>query len=131
MKASNEKLSEELMEERRIEGFQKIVESVMGDSLEGRVLIAASLIKAVYACPGCEVGGPAHVVIEDGNMEDSTIDFCLNLYEKKDDQDSFEEAEKYPECYEAALKCLRFFKDLTGFERAEAYHLYWNYFHDK
>lgn len=34
-------------------------------------------IRRFFALPGCEVGGPLHVVIEDENVEDSNLSYCL------------------------------------------------------
>ena len=35
------------------------------------------LVKAYYAMPGNSVGGNLHIVLSDGNIEDSHIEFCL------------------------------------------------------
>ena len=35
------------------------------------------LVRAYYAKPGNEAGGNLHIVLDDGNVEDSSIRFCV------------------------------------------------------
>lgn len=36
----------------------------------------AGLIEQFYLLPGCSVGGPLHITVEDGNIEDGNLAFC-------------------------------------------------------
>jgi hypothetical protein len=35
------------------------------------------LVAAYYTFPGCGVGGCLHIVLDDGNIEDSNIHYCI------------------------------------------------------
>ncbi len=35
------------------------------------------LIRELYAVPECGVGGPLHIVLDDGNIDDESIYFCM------------------------------------------------------
>jgi len=37
------------------------------------VLVTAELIKRLYAMPGCDMGGPLHAMLDDGNIDDGQI----------------------------------------------------------
>ena len=52
-----------------------------------------SFVKAYYAKPGNEVGGCLHIVLDDGNIEDSHIEFCRNSARKHNDNDGIVLAE--------------------------------------
>lgn len=43
------------------------------------------LAVAYYALPGNSVGGSLHVVLDDGNIKDSHLDYCLNYAQEKGD----------------------------------------------
>ena len=43
------------------------------------------LCKEYYNIPGNELGGNLHIVLDDGNIEDGSIDFCLKQAEEKND----------------------------------------------
>lgn len=43
------------------------------------------LTRAFYALPGNGAGGSLHVVLDDGNREDSSVDFCIEYAEKAGD----------------------------------------------
>lgn len=34
-------------------------------------------IEELYSVEGCEVGGPLHIVLDDGNLTDDDISYCL------------------------------------------------------
>lgn len=64
-----------------------------------------TMIHAYFAVPGNENGGNLHIALEDGNMEDSHIEFCREVARECHDYDgvklaeallamSFEEREK-------------------------------------
>lgn len=37
----------------------------------------ARMVSAFYAIPGNEVGGSLHIVLDDQNLEDSNVRFCI------------------------------------------------------
>jgi hypothetical protein len=39
---------------------------------------AARLIESIYDSPEGGVGGYAHIIVDDWNLDDDSIDFCLN-----------------------------------------------------
>lgn len=43
------------------------------------------LVQAYYALPGNGVGGSLHIVLEDGNVEDSSVAFCLKAAQERGD----------------------------------------------
>jgi hypothetical protein len=48
-----------------------------------RVLAARAIIVAYYQLPGNEVGGPLHVVTDDGNVDDHSIEFSIDIAERE------------------------------------------------
>lgn len=48
------------------------------------------LIEAYYAKSGNGVGGSLHIVLEDGNVEDHHVRWCLECAEKHGDTDGVE-----------------------------------------
>lgn len=46
-----------------------------------------SLVKAYYAKPGNSVGGNLHIVLDDGNIKDDHIRFCLEQCHREKDRD--------------------------------------------
>jgi len=76
------------------------------------------LIKELYNSPDGSVGGYGHIVFDDGNIEDETIQWCI------------EEAKKgqYPYLEDtriASLNALNAMLLLTEEEREEAFDYYW------
>ncbi len=51
------------------------------------------LVQAYYATPGNEVGGALHLVLSDGNVNDSHVQFCLNAARERGDEKGIELAE--------------------------------------
>ena len=45
------------------------------------------LVRAYYAKPGNEVGGHCHIVLDDGNVADDDLEFCLHGCEVMQDED--------------------------------------------
>jgi hypothetical protein len=45
------------------------------------------IVRDYYAKPGNIVGGSLHLVLEDGNIDDESVRFCLQWAIDKDDQD--------------------------------------------
>jgi hypothetical protein len=74
---------------------------------------AADLIDAVYSLPNGGAGGYAHIVLDDWNLDDSSIDLCIEAA-KEGKYDLGEEVQK------ASLECMQFMKELTMEERASA-----------
>jgi hypothetical protein len=74
-----------------------------------RTIKAAELIQTVYDSEDGEAGGYAHIVVDDWNLDDSDIDFCLNT------KGSLPE-----ETATACVECLNFLKALSYEERVSA-----------
>ena len=45
------------------------------------------LVRAYYAKSGNNVGGSLHIVLEDGNVSDSNVEFCREWAEEREDHD--------------------------------------------
>lgn len=82
---------------------------------------AVELIQAVYDCVEGGAGGYGHIVFDDWNIDDSSIDFCLNeikkdvtIHEDEWDQQDTDELKRC--CTEA----LTYFKTLTEDEKYTA-----------
>ena len=75
---------------------------------------AAELIKDLYEQDGCEVGGYAHIVTDDWNLEDGNIDWCITKAEKGEYEDISEEGRQ------ACINTLKCLKELTEDERYSA-----------
>jgi hypothetical protein len=58
------------------------------------------LIKIIYNKYSC-VGGQLHIVLDDGNIENGHIEYCLQCIDKIENQ---EERNIYKECAELLLK---------------------------
>lgn len=72
---------------------------------------AGRLISAVYRHHAA--GGNAHSVLDDWNLEDSSINFCLEYIKKNEDGDSEEKLRDEKDCLELLLT-------MTEQERASA-----------
>lgn len=48
------------------------------------------LVRAYYQKPGNGVGGNLHIVLDDGNVEDSHVLFCLECAEQEGDADGIQ-----------------------------------------
>lgn len=46
-------------------------------ALDDRVLAASRAANALYDIEGCGAGGPAHIVLDDTNVEDDHLDYAL------------------------------------------------------
>ena len=46
------------------------------------------LIERLYTNPACLVGGPLHIVVDDGNVEDHMIRWCCEIEQITDWQDA-------------------------------------------
>ena len=75
---------------------------------------AAELIKDLYKQDGCGVGGYAHVVTDDWNLEDGNIDWCITEAEKGEYEHISEEGKH------ACINTLKYLKGLTEDERYSA-----------
>lgn len=65
-----------------------------------KVLDVADEIEALYESPGCECGGPCHIVVDDGNVSVDSIGWCLmHLADGKEDYgENWERAEAGSVC---------------------------------
>lgn len=75
---------------------------------------AAELIDAIYDQEDCGAGGYAHIVVDDWNLSDSDIDFCLDEATKKENKDISDES-----C-EVIIIALKYLKTLSEKERYSA-----------
>lgn len=46
---------------------------------------ALPLVRRYYALPGNICGGTLHIVLDDHNVEDSSVDYCLKFAEEESD----------------------------------------------
>jgi len=83
------------------------------------------LMNELYeASDECGTGLYAHIVSDDGNLEDGNIDFCINL--------TLKNKENYPKiATEACLNYLNKMKTLNEEERETSYYLNRNYIYSK
>lgn len=51
------------------------------------------LVRAYYAKDGNGAGGSLHIVLDDGNVEDSHVRFCLEFAREEGDEDGVRLAE--------------------------------------
>lgn len=80
--------------------------------INDKTIHAATLIQKIYDSVGGGAGGYAHIVVDDWNLNDSSIEFCLQrAIEGEGEKDISEE------CRQACLSCLNFMKILTLEER--------------
>jgi hypothetical protein len=75
-----------------------------------KTLIGADLIQAIYDTDDGGAGGIAHIVVDDWNLDDNSINYCL----KEKDSGLCEETVK------ASIACLIYLKTLTHEERYSA-----------
>jgi uncharacterized Fe-S cluster-containing radical SAM superfamily protein len=75
---------------------------------------AAELIKTMYEQEGCSVGGYAHIVTDDWNLDDDSVDWCIKEAEKGEYEHISDHGRQ--SCLNT-LKCL---KELTEDERYSA-----------
>lgn len=81
---------------------------------------AAELINEIYEQEDCGVGGYAHIVVDDWNLDDSNIDFCINAA-NEGKYDISEDGRQ------ACLKCLHYLKELSEDERYSAMAIHDNF----
>ncbi len=55
--------------------------------MKPNILAIIELCKVYYQKPGNGVGGNLHIVLDDGNLKDSHIEFCLKQCREKNDLD--------------------------------------------
>ena len=56
------------------------------------------LAKEYYLIEGNSIGGSLHIVLDDGNIEDDNIKFCINYAKQNDDIKGVELAELILQC---------------------------------
>lgn len=76
-----------------------------------RVNLAIELIKILYESEHGSCGGVGHIVFDDNNFDNASIDFCLG---------QIDEYESSKETKEASFIALTYFKRLTEHERESA-----------
>lgn len=86
-----------------------------------RVKHAAELVNELYALEDGGVGGYGHVVFDDWNIEDESIDYCINEANKNTLGWS-------EETRQASIKALNAFRQLSIEERATALAIYEGHF---
>lgn len=74
---------------------------------------AAELIIAIYIEDNCDLGGYAHIVVDDWNLDDLSIDYCIGVA-NEGSSDITEEGKQ------ACLSCLNHLKTLSEDERYSA-----------
>ena len=88
--------------------------------MKAKVLIAEQLISILYDTMDGGVGGYAHIVTDDDNVEDANVDWCLDQALQNDAKGDICE-----ETRQASIACLLYLKTLTEKERQEAINLYY------
>lgn len=86
-----------------------------------KTIKAAESVQFLYKQEGCLVGGYAHIVTDDWNLDDDDIEFCIKAAET--DEYNWKEEEGRL----SALDALYLFRDLTLDERYSALALASNY----
>ncbi len=81
-----------------------------------KVIVASVLVSRIYDINAGGVGGYAHIVVDDWNIEDHSIDFCIKCCEEDPNNELFDQ-ENNPELKEACLSFLYYFKTLSLEER--------------
>lgn len=76
------------------------------------------LAEELYSCEGCEVGGPLHIVLEDDNVRNSDILWCLEYVGDHDYSDDVKIL-----CYKIGSLLLM----LNEEDRAEIVRKAWDY----
>lgn len=90
--------------------YNCFIESGLPAIVNEKTIKAAELVTAIYQQEGCEVGGYAHIVVDDWNTELHCIEFCIE--EAKKGAYDFISKEGQSAC----IKCMEFFKQLTEHE---------------
>lgn len=84
---------------------------------------AAELITELYEQEDCGVGGYAHIVVDDWNLDDNSIDYCIGVAKKGEgDYENISE-----EGRQACLTTLNYLKQLSKEERYSAMAIHSNY----
>jgi hypothetical protein len=84
-----------------------------------KTIKAAELIQAIYDSEDGGAGGYAHIVVDDWNLDDSSINFSLSAIKKGDLSE---------DTGQACNECLTFMKGLSYEERVSAMGLQNEYF---
>ncbi len=82
--------------------------------IDNKTKHAAYLIDEIYDKDGCGAGGYAHIVTDDWNLEDHSIDFCLKSVTNRSHDWVSEDGAL------ACIECLKYLKTLTKDERYSA-----------
>ena len=76
----------------------------------------AQLIEAFYQLPGCSVGGPLHITVEDNNVTDHNLEFCRRTM--LDTDDHWSNANRSPARDELGVTILDRLQALSEVERS-------------
>lgn len=87
-----------------------------------KIQVASLLINLVYESEHGGAGGFGHIVFDDGNIDDGSIDFCLMYCAENVNGPRLSE-----ECRLLSVVALEFFKTLSMEERQEVYENYHQY----
>jgi hypothetical protein len=68
-------------------GGAPVQEEEMGKLGRPTVPEVIGIVRDYYAKPGNSMGGSLHLVLEDGNIDDDSVRFCLQWAIEKGDQD--------------------------------------------
>ena len=79
---------------------------------------AIELARKIYRLPDGIVGGPLHIVLDDGNLEDAHISWCVNFI-NNEDCDSSDELKKL------CLECAEILLQLPMKSRCKIYHAFY------
>ena len=60
----------------------KVSTDSLKEELEEIVFTLEDLQKTLYSAPGCSCGGPLHIILDDGNLEDTDLEFCRRELDK-------------------------------------------------
>lgn len=87
--------------------FNCFINKLVHPIVNEKVINCAILIDEVYKYTGA--GGNAHIVVDDWNLEDHSIDYCIKCSQEDQDVDPREK--------KAVEECLFAMKELTEMER--------------
>ncbi len=81
-----------------------------------------TLWRKLYSLEDGLGGGPAHVVTDDGNLNNASIDFCIDWCDE-----SVLRGRSTKEVSDIARELLLKIRELTNKERNRAYRTFWGY----
>lgn len=85
------------------------------------IIKTANLIKELYDTDDGLVGGYGHIVFDDDNLDDNSVNWCLESANKKKDVDCLSEQTRI-----ASIKALEAMLKLNEHDREIANNYFWN-----